>query len=293
LREETEAVSVLQGGMSRRAFLKNGIRWGAGLAGAAAFGTGYTIGLEPRMLEVVRIRLELPNMPAAFRGVTVAHFSDVHFGFHFNLKRLRTLVDRIGEEKADMIVFTGDLVEEAVGNAGLEMAEILGRLKAPLGKFAVLGNHDYYHNEQEVADVLELGGFRCLRNESLLVEKDGESIRVTGVEDYTKGRPNMENALKASTPGEFCMLLAHTPDFAIKALQHPVHLQLSGHSHGGQIRMPFRGPIIKVPGARLFSDGLVQIPGGKLQLYTNRGIGVTGLPVRFLCRPELTLHTFG
>lgn len=292
MKQETGTGSVLQAGMSRRAFLKHGIRLGIGLFGAAALGAGYGVGVEPRMLEVVRTRLELPNMPASFRGVTVAHFSDTHFGYHFGLKELRGLVNRVAALKADMICFTGDLVEEAVGDDGSRMAEILSRLKAPLGKFAVLGNHDYYHNVQEVADVLELGGFRVLRNESLLLERGGETIRLTGVEDSTRGKPNIEDSLKVSTPGEFSMLLAHTPDFAFTALKHPVDLQLSGHSHGGQIRLPFRGPLVRVPGAKLFPDGLVRL-GSKLQLYTNRGIGVTGLPVRFLCRPELTLHTFG
>lgn len=290
MKEETGATSALQTSMSRRTFLKNGIRWGAGLLGAAVLGTGgYSTGVEPRLLEVVRTRLELPNLPASFRGVTIAHFSDIHFGYHFGLKRLQSLVDRISEEKADMICFTGDLVEYEVGTAGAEVAEILGRLKAPLGKFAVLGNHDT-DKMYEVIAVLKKGGFRCLLNEKVPVERNGERIHVAGLEDR---RPNLQNTMKGSTRGDFCLMLAHRPDIANLTRKYPVHLQLSGHSHGGQIRLPFYGPIKRVPGALLYPDGLVRIPGSDLQLYTNRGIGVTALPVRFMCRPELTIHTLG
>lgn len=277
--------------MSRRTFLKKGVGWGAALAAGMVLGGGYATGIEPRWLEVVRTRLTLPALPQAFRGVTVAHFSDVHFGFFFGLDRLEELILRIQEEKPDMICFTGDLVDDKVGGQGPEMSKLLSQLKAPLGKYAVLGNHDYYDDESKVEKILTNGGFRCLRNESVTAAWKGSRIRIAGVEDIHRGLPDMNDALRASKEGEFVLLLSHTPDYAATALSHPVHLQLSGHSHGGQIRLPIKGPLKLVPGAMRYPIGWYSLEGGKLQLYVTRGIGVTGLPIRFLCRPELTVHT--
>jgi uncharacterized protein len=263
-----------------------------GLLGLAALGGGYATGVEPRWLETVRTRLKLERMPSALTGTKVAHFSDVHYEFHFGPDRLRSLVKKIMAEKPDMICFTGDLVNRSIGSSGLEIVSILRELEAPLGKFAVLGNHDYYDNEKDVARVLTDAGFRVLRNESVLVQKDRAFLRLAGVEDTSRGRPNIETALQEAGKDDFIVLLAHAPDFASRALGRSVSLQLSGHSHGGQVRIPFLGPAVRVPGAKLFPDGLHRPDGGMLQMYTNRGAGVTGLPIRFWCRPELTIHTF-
>lgn len=278
--------------MSRRTFLKTMGQLALGLVGLAALGGGYVTTVEPRWLQVVRTRLTLARMPPVFRGVKIAHFSDVHYEFHFGPGRLKSLVNRIMKEKPDLICFTGDMVNRKIGDSGEEMAAILGKLEAPLGKFAVLGNHDYYFNDKEVARVLEKGGFRVLRNEAVRIEKDGAVMVMAGVEDSSRGRPNIKTALQGVGKDEFILLLAHTPDYAINTMVHPISLQMSGHSHGGQVRLPFHGPLVRVPGARRYPDGLYQPPNNDIfQLYTNRGVGVTGIPVRFWCRPELTIHT--
>lgn len=294
MHEEMERSRVTGPVMTRRRFLKSGVRWGAGLFAFMALGVSYPTGMEPRWLEVVRTRLTLPHLPEAFRGIRIVHFSDVHYGYHFGLGRLERLVERIAEEKADMICFTGDLVDVTVGEDGLEIARILQRLEAPLGKYAVLGNHDYFRNPQKVADTLTVGGFRTLRNESIPVEKAGQRIRLIGSDEGPRKRQEMEAAYRTAAPGECSILLTHTPDSASKVLEYEIGLQLSGHSHGGQVRLPFFGKLARVPGALLYPDGLVELErpkGGSMQLYTNRGIGMTGLPVRFGCRPELTVHT--
>lgn len=292
MEEKTQTTASAGPGMSRRTFLKSGVKWGIGLFGLAALGGGYVTEIEPRWLEVVRTSLTLSGLPPAFRGVKVAHFSDLHYEFHFGAGRLKSLVNRIMDEKPDLICFTGDLVDRSVGSRGLEISSALAKLQAPLGKFAVLGNHDYVR-DKEVVQVLGEGGFRCLRNESVRIEKDSSFIHMAGVEDGIKGRVNLQSAVGSVGPGEVAVLLSHTPDFASRALAYPVSLQLSGHSHGGQVRFPFMGPLVRVPGAKLYPDGLFRPGNGSLQLYTNRGAGVTGFPVRFWCRPELTIHTLG
>ncbi len=107
-----------------------------------------------------------------------------------------------------------------------------------------------------------------------------------------EGKPDLEVALQSAKPDEFVLLLSHAPDFADVAVRHPVDLQLSGHSHGGQVRLPLIGNTSALPlYGRKYVDGLYTLGGGKLQVYTNRGIGVSVFPVRFLCRPELTVFT--
>jgi uncharacterized protein len=294
MNEEMERPRSSGPGIGRREFLKKSVKWGAGLFGLLALGGGYAAAVEPRWLEVVRTRLELQNLPAAFRGLKMVQFSDVHYEYFFGASKLKELMSRIMAEKPDIIVFTGDLVDVSVGDKGSEIAEVLQSLDAPMGKFAVLGNHDYFHRPQDVADVLAAGGFRTLRNESVHLEKDNQRLRLSGVEDSSRDTRAFDRILKLGQPDECCILMAHTPDFAARTLPHSVQLQLSGHSHGGQVRIPFYGKVGKVPGAVLFPDGLVPLKtpaGGRLQLYTNRGVGMTGVPVRFLCRPELTVHT--
>lgn len=278
--------------MSRRTFLKTMGGWALGLAGVAALGGAYVTELEPRWLQVVHTRMALARIPPAFQGVRIAHFSDVHYEFHFGPGRLKSLVNRIMKEKPDLICFTGDLVDRKIGTAGKEMTDILAKLDAPLGKFAVLGNHDYYFSDKEVAGVLQNAGFRVLRNESVRVPKDGAVMTMLGVEDSSRGKPNIKTALQGVGKDEFMLLLAHTPDYALNTMVHPISLQMSGHSHGGQVRLPFHGPLVRVPGAKRYPDGLYRPPNNEIfQLYTNRGVGVTGIPVRFWCRPELTIHT--
>lgn len=277
--------------MSRRSFLKTSIKAGIGLFGLAAAGGSYARAIEPRWLETVHNRLVLPGLPDGFRGVTIAHFSDVHYEFHYGPDRFRGLIKSIMKQQPDIICFTGDLVNRTAEGSVEEIASILHGLTAPLGKFAVLGNHDYYHNAFQVEQALEKGGFKVLRNDSLTISHGGSTIRMAGVEDFSRGKPNLSTALRESEAGEFIILLSHVPDFAAKIGPYPVSLQLSGHSHGGQMRIPFFGPAVRVPGAKLYPEGMYKLHGGKLTLYTNRGIGVTGLPFRFLCRPELTVHT--
>lgn len=278
--------------MSRRTFLKRTGQFALGLAGLAALGGSYVTAVEPRWLQVVHTRLALARIPPAFQGTRIAHFSDVHYEFHFGPGRLKSLVSRIMKEKPDLICFTGDLVDRKIGTSGEEMTSILAKLDAPLGKFAVLGNHDYYFNDKEVAGVLQNAGFRVLRNETVRIGKDGASMAMAGVEDSNRGRPNIKTTLQGVGKDEFILLLAHTPDYAMNTMVHPISLQLSGHSHGGQVRLPFHGPLVRVPGAKRYPDGLYRPPNNEIfQLYTNRGVGVTGIPVRFWCRPELTIHT--
>ncbi|KRF08156.1 hypothetical protein ASG89_16805 [Paenibacillus sp. Soil766] len=279
--------------MSRRSFLKKGLLLGGSLLSVPPLSYGYATLVEPRWLQVERMSLAFPTLPEAFKGLRVVQFSDLHFGFHLDIKQLTEVVDVIQAEKPDIVCFTGDLVDYEIGGQGQDIRDVLKKITAPYGCYAVLGNHDYYGAVEEVADVLEGGGFRCLRNRGLRIQKDSQSIWIAGVEDMWEGVPNLKAAMQSAKKEEWVLLLSHAPDYAdVVAAAGAVHLQLSGHSHGGQVRLPIIGPLASVPYGVKYSSGLYHVGDNKsLTLYTNRGIGVSVQPIRFMCRPEITVLT--
>lgn len=230
------------------------------------------------------------NRKHPFRGTRILHFSDLHFGYYFDKDALAKVIHRIERLEPDMICFTGDLVDD--GTKGLiQCVDLMKGLHAPLGKFAVLGNHDYgLEGRNGVADFWKKTGFRLLLNRHEVVEKDGSRLVVAGVDDLLLGQADVERSLAGTLPEDEVILLAHEPDYADTVSEWPrVKLQLSGHSHGGQIRLPFVGHLIAPPYGKKYVSGLYQADSSQLAVYTNRGIGTTTLPIRFWCRPELTV----
>ncbi|UVI27914.1 metallophosphoesterase [Paenibacillus spongiae] len=275
--------------MTRRRFLK----WvaGSGLAAAAA-APAYSYYVERNWVEVNTVAIPMfdGNQKHPFRGTRIVHFSDVHFGYHFDKDDLIQVINRIERLKPDLICFTGDLVDD--GTEGLsQCTDMMMSLQAPLGKFAVLGNHDYgIEGRSGVSDFWKKTGFRLLLNRHAAIEKGGSRLIVAGVDDLMLGQPDLERALGGTLPEDKVILLAHEPDFADTAADWPqVKLQLSGHTHGGQIRLPFIGHLIAPPHGKKYVDGLYHAGAAQLPVYTNRGIGTTTLPIRFWCRPELTV----
>jgi uncharacterized protein len=277
--------------MNRRTFLKIlGLAF-AGMLAAPFAGYGYSRYVEPRLVRTKRITLELPRLPEGFDGMRMVQFSDIHLDFHFGIGRMEDLVNQLLKLKPDMLVFTGDLYDRSVGPEAGECARLLSSLEAPLGKWAVLGNHDYEAGNAEVWTVLENGGFTMLANSSQSLKRNGAAIRIAGVDDMVTGRPDAARALAGSDGSPFTVLLSHAPDYADIAVRYPIDLQLSGHSHGGQVRLPFRGSLFTPKYARVYPDGLYSLENGKLHVYTNRGIGFSTMPVRFWCPPEITVFT--
>ncbi|MCI1775568.1 MAG: metallophosphoesterase [Paenibacillus lautus] len=272
--------------MSRRRFLKFGV---SVLAGAGLAGGAYASLWEPRQLDITRHTLTFPALPKAFDGMRIVQFSDLHLGFHAGGDNAARVVQAIHHEKPDMICFTGDMVD---GNAEDMRAAIqpLAQLKAPLGLFSILGNHDYGDVEKLIA-LEEEAGFRVLRNDAVKLRREGAVFAVAGLDDGIWGTPDPEAAIRDLPEGMFKLLLMHEPDYADTAAAYPFHLQLSGHSHGGQIRLPWMGEVITPPGAKRYVQGLYTVGSQGMQLYVNRGIGTTHLPFRFLCKPELTVLT--
>lgn len=165
------------------------------------------------------------------------------------------------------------------------------QLRAPFGQFAVLGNHDAFGTRKVVTKGLTQSGFHVLHNEHIVLTQGTDKLYIAGIDDPWVGKADIAQAL-LHIPEEACtILLAHEPDFADDFCKLPIDLQLSGHSHGGQVRLPFVGALYTPPHGSKYSSGLYQLPNSQLQVYTTRGIGVTRMPVRFNCRPELTVIT--
>ncbi|WP_248926286.1 metallophosphoesterase [Paenibacillus hamazuiensis] len=280
-----------QPNITRRTFMKKGVTLLAAAFAAPPASFGYARYIEPGWLAVKELTLSFERLPSPFDGLRVVQFSDVHMGYHYSAGDLSRLADRIAELKPDLIAFTGDLYDSVVDADPSACIDALSKLKAPLGVYAVLGNHDYYDDAGKAAKVLAEGGLRVLRNEGVLQKRGSSAIRIAGVEDMWEGKPDLAKALKQGGSETFTLLLSHAPDFADEALASPVDLQLSGHSHGGQVRLPLYGHIFTPPYSRKYVDGLYRLGDSKLQLYVNRGIGVSVYPVRFCCRPELTVLT--
>ncbi|MDD4169488.1 MAG: metallophosphoesterase [Desulfotomaculaceae bacterium] len=250
----------------------------------------YAFAIERFRLEVRKVSVSLSMLPRSCAGLRIALFSDVHLGIFYSPKRLSGVVELINREHPDIICFTGDFLSAYAGKGVLlEAALILRRLKAPSGKFAVLGNHDCRAGRKYVSRTFEQGGFRVLINEHAVLEKKSGRLFIVGLADVLKGRPDLVKAM-AGIPAEACsILLVHEPDFADRAASCPVSLQLSGHSHGGQVRLPYIGPLITTRLGRKYHSGLYNI--GNLLLYTTWGVGTTLLPFRFFCRPQIAIIT--
>lgn len=279
--------------ISRRSFLKKGVYTLAGFLLSPIAGYTYARYAEPGWLATKKVTLQLQRLPAAFDGMRIVQFSDVHLGFHYTVEQLGKLADHIQSLNPDLICFTGDLFDSTTGQDGPPTSQVLSRLSAPLGKAAVLGNHDYYSREpKKIIRILSDGGFNVLMNQALPLKRGADRIWLSGVDDMWDGKPDLPSALSRTAAKDECVvLLSHCPDFADITVQYPVDLQLSGHSHGGQVRLPFYGHIVTPEYGKKYVDGLYTLGGGKLQVYTNRGIGVSVYPIRFWCRPELTVFT--
>lgn len=274
-------------GLSRRGLLKATAHiLGGGLA-AATLGGGYSYLLEPDWLQVETVRVPLAGLASNLRSFRIVQFSDTHFGPYFGEAEGAQTVARVNRLQPHLIVFSGDLVTQLI-EGELDLARtMLRELRAPLGTFAVLGNHDHWTDSESVANALEAGGVVLLRNENRLIEWNGGRFWLAGVDDVWEQHHDLAAALEGVDGETPVILLAHEPDYADEvAADGRVSLQLSGHSHGGQIRIPGYGaPVLPYLG-RKYPVGLRRLR--KMWLYTNRGVGLLAPPVRLNCRPEIT-----
>lgn len=271
------------------------LAWAAGAAVLALGPLGaWAFWLEPRSLLVRETTLALPGWPEADRGLRVAVLADIHAGApYIDRAKLRRIVDMTNAARPDAVVFLGDLVIQGVKGGRFippeDTCAILRDLRAPLGLYAVLGNHDYWLDSRRVADALSGAGFRVLRDEATLVSTAGRSFWIAGANDLMEGTPVLRRTLRDVPEGAPVLLLTHNPDI-FPSVPGRVTLTLAGHTHGGQVSFPILGRLI-VPslyGSR-YAIGPVEEKGRRMFVAT--GIGTSMVPVRFRVPPEITLLT--
>jgi predicted MPP superfamily phosphohydrolase len=288
--------------ISRRNFIK--ACWG-NLLGAAALctlGLAYATQVEPRWAEVKRLDIPLLGLPPEVEGFTIAQLSDIHVGPHVTAEHVRHGVALTNTLDADLVVLTGDFVYRSAEYSAT-CARELASLRARYGVYAVLGNHDIWTDADEVAEWLSRAGLVVLRNQRQALTVAGVRLWLLGIEDagYTGGlfsdfrvmwqeaQGRLAVLLQGIPPAEPRLLLVHNPDFTEMLPGGRIDLALCGHTHGGQVRLPFIGaPVVPSCFGHKYAGGRVRGPGA--WVYVNRGLGLISPPVRFLCRPEITLH---
>lgn len=253
--------------------------------------------IEPNRPRIIRKEIALRRWPARLEGFTIAHLSDFHYDPFCSVHPLRASIHMVNQLRPDLIALTGDFVSEPFLRGDRKKAaaavepcsELLRQMQAPHGLWAVLGNHDIRTDSNRIITSLHSQSIHVLVNQSTVIERDGARFWLAGIDDALEGTADLNNTLRKIPADEAVVLLAHEPDFADDAARYPVDLQLSGHSHGGQVRLPWLPPLLLPDLARKYVWGLYEIGG--LKLYTNAGLGTVNLPIRMNCPPEITLLT--
>ena len=287
-------ISVPVRPMSRRRFIATMLSGGAGLA-------FYSGEIERHWVEITHRNISLRSLPVAFDGMKIVQLSDIHLDEFTEPFLLRHAIEQINRLQPDAVLLTGDFVSYELSprkfseRSAWQCAEMLSELKCP-ERYAILGNHDHWLSGTEVTRALRASGINVLINSHVPFERNGDRIWLSGLDDPLCGRPDLDKAIPPTIrdiEGQPLILMCHEPDYADGLLLQPagksIRLMLSGHTHGGQVRLPFVGALELPPGGRKYVEGLFQL--GSMQLYVNRGIGTIGVPFRFACPPEITVIT--
>jgi predicted MPP superfamily phosphohydrolase len=279
--------------LTRREFLK---LLGYGTVSLGLFtagGIGYSTLVEPGLFSVETVRLQLKRLPRAFAGLRLAQIGDIHMGGWMNRERFQHVVDLVTAEKPDVLLITGDFLlghhfTEATEQALVDLTEMLSSLAASIPSFAVLGNHDYWVDADSVRKMLAGSGVTELANAVFTLQRGNDRLHLCGVDDIWEGDVRLDQVIAQLEENSAAILMAHEPDYAdTSAATGKFDLQVSGHTHGGQVVLPFWGPPILPHLGWKYHTGLYQV--GSMFQYTNRGIGTGRLSVRFNCPPEITL----
>jgi predicted MPP superfamily phosphohydrolase len=268
--------------ITRREFLK--------LAYAA--GVGAVLGLYPLFIERYAVQVNtyivrVPNLPPAFSGFRIVQLTDLHLGFLMPIEAVAWVVDLANRLNCEVIACTGDYVHERNSADQIDTVwPVLSRLSAPFGVYSVLGNHDHWADTPRSLYWLERSG-QNLRHCAVPIEKDGSRLWLGGSGDLWEDEDGLDAAFQNAPPEECKIVLAHNPDSADIPRAARFDLMLSGHTHGGQLVLPFVGPPFLPVINKRYSSGYFQTPRGRL--FISRGIGWTVFPARLNCPPEIAV----
>lgn len=302
------AAEVSRNDISRSAFLSwAGLVMGGGLFSTLMYGFN-----NKYRYQVSRVKMHFDNLPASFKGLRIVHISDIHSGSFTDKKAVQKGVDKIMKEQPDIILFTGDLVNDRASEM-TEYMEIFSQLSAPLGVYSVLGNHDYGDyvawestdakkaNLERLKEVHRELGWRLLMNEHVMLEKEEDKIALLGIENWSgKGNFGRYGKMEEAYPGTesipFKILMSHDPshwDAEVRTSYSDIDLMLSGHTHGMQFGLEIPG-FKWSPVQYFYKQWAGLYEDGRQKLYVNRGYGFIGYPGRVGILPEISvleLHT--
>jgi predicted MPP superfamily phosphohydrolase len=270
-------------GVSRRQFLKKACQLGS--IGLLA---GYPCIIERMTVLVNKYRIAIPNLPSAFSGFRIVHLSDIHHGRLTPVRFIQGIVERANRLKPDLIACTGDYVYGSSSTRDIDAVwQALSHLSAPHGVWSVLGNHDHWSDTVRADFWLKKNG-QDLRHKTARLERNGQALWLAGAGDFMTDHRNLDPLLEQIPDKECRIVLAHNPDTADTIYSRRIDLILAGHTHGGQVCIPFFGPPFNPILNKNYVSGVVTtVRGG--QMFISRGIGWTILPVRFNCYPEIAI----
>jgi uncharacterized protein len=246
----------------------------------------YVHAIEPNWLDLKTVDLTLPHLSKEFEGYKIVQLTDIHADRWMTEERLSRILEAVNRQDPDLIALTGDYVTKASETYGPNL-RAFRNLKAKDGALAVLGNHDHWSDPKILVDILQEVGITVLHNEVKSIDRQGTQLNIAGVGDIWAQQQDLAKVISALPQQGAAIMLAHEPDYADEtAPTKRFDLQLSGHSHGGQVHIPFMKRVLP-PLGRIYPAGQYQV--GDMIQYTSRGIGVAGLRVRLNCRPEVTI----
>jgi predicted MPP superfamily phosphohydrolase len=237
------------------------------------------------VIEVTRHSIRLKNLPQSFNGLRIVHLTDIHHSKYVSFNDVFRMVTLANQQKPDIVALTGDYITWSKKFIQ-PVAQALKNLKARLGVYAVLGNHDFRVDAEEITSALEKAQIEVLRNTSRRIDYKGDSLWIAGVDEYSYGQSNIPKALYGIPSSQPKILLAHNPEIISLAAHHQVDFVISGHTHGGQVKIPYLKPLNSMTQP---NQGLLEgfVRNGKTQMYISRGLGKVVVPVRILCPPEI------
>jgi hypothetical protein len=255
-----------------------------------AGGWVYAHEIEPANVEITRLTLFLPRLASAFDGLRLVQISDLHMDSFMTRARLVGLMDQVNAARADVVAITGDFITGDPARYADDLIAVLRRLMPAVPVLAVLGNHDHWGGAEIVRGILRETPVLHIGNDVFVLRRAGDVLSIGGVDDYWERQDRLDVVLDRLPLEGAALLLAHEPDYAdLSAVTGRFDLQLSGHTHGGQVVLPLIGPPILPHYGRKYPAGLYRVDD--MLLYTNRGLGMVRPRVRFNCRPEIAVFT--
>lgn len=268
--------------MNRRRFLKM-----ACYGGAAALLGSYPVLIERNLVQINHYRIPVPRLPRAFNGFRAIHLTDLHLGFLVSAAFVEKVIHTANSLEPDMILCTGDYVHARNSTNEIDAVwPMISRLSATHGVYSVLGNHDHWADTERSLQWLQRSG-QSVRHTCKPIYRGKERIIIGGTGDLWEDELKLDACFSASDQGDCRILLTHNPDAVDTAFETPLSLIVSGHTHGGQVSIPFYGPPVLPVKNKRYTSGLIETEKGNL--FISKGIGWSIYPVRFNCRPEIAV----